>query len=120
AEPERRPVGEATARSQLRGLAVGALQVPSDPRLAVAKKCRDPGFGVGPAAPRRRRDGDDETDLRIDRDPEMARPWRVTKGVGERREAQRVRPSRSVATAFSIRRWRVSSVFAPTTGSTQN
>ena len=120
AEPKHGAVRQAATRGQLCALTIAAFEMSPDPRLAIVKERVDPGFRVGPAAPSRRRDGDDKTEIRIDRDPEMAGPWRVAERVGERREAQRVLPSRSVATAFSIRRWRVSSDFAPTTGSTQN
>jgi hypothetical protein len=120
AEPEGRAVGEATAGGELGSLACPTVKVPADPGLPLPEEGVDPWLGMGPAAARRRRDGDDEAELVIDRDPEMARPRRVTEGVGERRSAQRARPSRSVATAFSIRRWRVSSAFAASIGSTQN
>jgi hypothetical protein len=78
--------------------------VATDPRLPLAEEGVDPGLRMRPAAARRRRHGDDEAELVIDRDPEMARPCRVAERVGEGRAAQRVRPSRRVATAFSIRR----------------
>ena len=112
------PVGQPAASGELGTFAGEPIQVPADPTLAIAEERIDPRLGVGPTAARRRRDADDESEVRIDRDPEMPRPGRVAKDVVEGR-AQRERPSRNVATAFSIRRWRVSSVFAPITGSTQ-
>jgi hypothetical protein len=115
---DRRAVGQPASSHQLGTFARDPIQMAPDPALAIPEERVDPCLGVGPAATCRRRDGDDETEVRVDRDPEMTRSSRVAKNVLER-GAQRDRPSRSVATALAIRRCRVSSLFAPTTGSTQ-
>src|SRR3954454_18774293 len=113
-------VGESSARGELGALARSAVEMSTDPWFPLTQEPLDPVLGVAPAATVGRRERDDEAQLRIDRDPEVARPRRVAQRVAARRAAQRARPSRSVATAFSIRRRRVSSAFAASMGSTQN
>jgi hypothetical protein len=119
-EAERGAVGEAAPGCQLGALARPSIQVAADPRLAFPQERLDPRLGMGPAPTVSGRDRDDEPELGVDRDPEVAGPSRVAENVVERRAAQRDRPSRRVATALSIRRWRVSGLFAPSIGSTQN
>jgi hypothetical protein len=119
AEADQPTVDQAATRGELRSVAITTGEVPPDPRRPVAEERIDARLRVSPAAAGRRRNGDDQADVGIDRDPEMARPGRMAERVGERRGAQRARPSRSVATAFSIRRPRVSSLFADSIGSTQ-
>jgi hypothetical protein len=99
-----RPVRQPPAPSQLGALPGARIQMTADPGLPGREERLDPGLGMGPAAPGRWWNGDDETDLGIDRDPQMARSRRVTKRVRERRSAQRALPSLRVTTAFSIRR----------------
>src|SRR4051794_7941238 len=131
AEPDRRPVREAAAGQELRPVPIAPGEVRADPRLALAEEGVDAALGPGPPTAGRRGGGDDQPELGVDRDPGMARPRGGAGEVAERgsagrssadreRTGQRARPSRSVATAFSIRRWRVSSDFAAAIGSTQN
>src|SRR3954447_26346479 len=117
---DERAVGESSPRGQLRALAGVLVKMASNPRLPLAQESLDPVLRVGPAATVGRRHRDDEAELRMDRDPEVAGPRRLAQRVPARPAAQRARPSRSVATAFSIRRRRVSSALAASIGSTQN
>jgi hypothetical protein len=63
---EKPTIGEATAREDLRALALEPAKVPEDPRLPIAQEALDAIVGTLPAAAAFRRDGHHETAPRVD------------------------------------------------------
>ena len=70
---DHRPVAEPAAGRKLGSLPRHPLDVPAQPRFALAEEPLDHGLGVGPAAARRRRDRDDDPERGVDRDPQAPR-----------------------------------------------
>ena len=72
-------------------LPLDALEMPPQPRLALAEEPVDRGLGVGPAAARRRRHRDDDAEGRIDRDPQVPRPGGAAERVRREGAGHRLR-----------------------------
>jgi hypothetical protein len=71
-ETDRRAVGEPAPGCELGSLAAIPVEVTADPALPSGEELVDPRLGMGPAAARRWRNGHDEPELRVDRDPEVS------------------------------------------------
>ena len=82
--PDRGAVAEAAAGRERGAIARLLGQVPPDPRLALGEELPDPALGVRPAASGGERDGDDHAAVRVDDDPQAARPRRAAQGVRDR------------------------------------
>ena len=86
-----RAVNEAAAGCQLGSLASLVREMTADPSGPLAEELVDQPFGMRPAAARRGRHADDQPEVRIDRDPEVAGTGRSAEGVLEPGAVQRRR-----------------------------
>src|SRR5438132_10762796 len=79
--PQHGAVGQAAAGGYFGSFGGVALEVATQPRLPLAEERLDHPVGPRPAAPRRRREADDDAALWIDRHPQPPRPWRAPDDV---------------------------------------
>jgi hypothetical protein len=87
---DRGPVAQPAACRELRAVARLTGEVTANPRLSLAEEPFDIGFGMSPAAARRRWEGHDEPVGRMDRQPQPARADRAAEDV--RRQWGRLPP----------------------------
>lgn len=72
-EPEDGTIAQAAASIELGALAGLPIEVPPEPRLALAEEGLDVRFRTGPTPAPAQRDGHDHTSVRVDDDPQAAR-----------------------------------------------
>ena len=82
--PDRGAIAQAAAGRERGAIARLLGQVPPDPRLPLGEELLDPSVGVRPAASGGEWDGDDHPAVRVDDDPQAARPRRASQGVRDR------------------------------------
>ena len=90
-EADPRAVTKPSAGGDFGALLGVFAEMTPEPRLTLGEEGLDLAFGMGPTAAGRRRDGDDDTEPRIDRDSQPAGPSRAAEGIGRKPARHRTR-----------------------------